>query len=99
MNSNDSLSSSSQQSNLSHHSTEITHDSYSKLQDTVQLLLKNQESLIQVCNKQKNDLKKLKELVKTKDNQFNQFYDIVFPFCDKYTWDEVTINKVSLIQN
>lgn len=94
-----SSSSLSQQSNLSQHRPEISLNSYRKLQETVQHLLKNQDSLIIACSKQKTDLKKLKELVKSKDEEYKQFCNLVFPFFDKYAWEEVTIDKVCLIQN
>ena len=98
--------SSSQQSSSSQGSSET---SFRKLQETVQSLLKGQDTLLQVCSEQKADLKKLKEKLKTttqelnktnefikaRDDEYQEFRNLVFPFFDKYSWDEVKMSKVS----
>lgn len=76
------------------YSSEVNLESFRKLQETVQLLLNGQESLIKICNKQKAELKKLKEKIKAKDEEFKEFRDRVSPFFEKFVWEKVEIDKV-----
>ena len=96
-----SQSSSLSQQSSSQQSTEISLAAFNKLQESVQDLLNGQDVLLKVCSKQKAEVKKLKdELEATKAElqtsveENKRFHDLVFPFFDKYTYEEAQINKV-----